>query len=221
SAPATGDSPLPSSATIFGLILAGGRGTRLGGVDKGRLRLGNRPLVALCATRLAPQVHSLWIARSSDDGWIERAFPILPDRADGPSGPAAALWSAIHALSDSPPSTLVVTSAVDTPLLPDDFVQRGAAAMPERGPAGVAVGCFAGRPYYTQAVWRLDALRAALAGAGSAPALHRLAGKHWLPLSYEGADNPFANVNTLADLRQLSRLFQCGAKGVGKRGRIG
>ena len=46
----------PARAAITGIVLAGGQGRRMGGVDKGLVELDGRPLVAHVIARLAPQV---------------------------------------------------------------------------------------------------------------------------------------------------------------------
>ena len=74
----------------LGVILAGGLASRMGGGDKGLLRLGGQTLLTRVIERLAPQVAELAINANGDaarfDGY---ALPILPDSIAGFAGPLA------------------------------------------------------------------------------------------------------------------------------------
>ena len=64
-----------SDAPPCGLILAGGRGQRLGGRDKGLVALQGRPLIAHIAERLAPQVGAMLI--SGGKNWLSARFHLV------------------------------------------------------------------------------------------------------------------------------------------------
>ncbi|TSH89176.1 molybdenum cofactor guanylyltransferase [Verticiella sediminum] len=126
----------PGRTGITGLILAGGQGRRMGGVDKGLLELQGRPLVAHVHARFAPQVHSVWISANRNQGlyaaWAERVVPDLPGLADcGPLGGIAAALAAV----DTP---WLASVACDMPHLPEDLVARLADTVGAGAPAAVA-----------------------------------------------------------------------------------
>ena len=107
--------------TITGLVLAGGRGSRMGGADKGLQPLQGRPLVAHVLERLAPQVGPLLInANRNLETYRAFGHPVLPD-ADGEfNGPLAGLLAGLKACTT--PWLLAVPC--DSPLLPADLGAR-------------------------------------------------------------------------------------------------
>lgn len=110
---------------ITGLILAGGRGSRMGGVDKGLQTLDGEPLVQHALRRIAPQVGALMIsANRHPEVYRGYGFPVLPDADAAYPGPLAGfLAGLIHC-----PTEWMVTVPCDTPLFPEDLVARLAAA---------------------------------------------------------------------------------------------
>ena len=115
---------------VFGVILAGGLGRRMGGVDKGLQLLAGETLAARAATRLAPQVGALAInANRNLERYATLGYPVLPDRLPDFPGPLAGLHAALCA-SDRP---LVATVPCDSPFFPLDLVARLKAALEEAG----------------------------------------------------------------------------------------
>lgn len=102
---------------IFGVILAGGEGRRMGGVDKALVPFRGRPLVDHVTDRLEPQVERLAIAANGDPARF--SLPVLHDEeAVGPlSGVLSGLRWARDAGADA-----IVTCAVDMPFLAADLV---------------------------------------------------------------------------------------------------
>ncbi|MFO1323300.1 MAG: molybdenum cofactor guanylyltransferase MobA [Burkholderiales bacterium] len=120
---------------ITGIVLAGGMGRRMGGVDKGLAALDGRPMVAHVLARLAPQVGALVInANQNLDRYAALGYPVVPDDVGGFAGPLAGL----HAGMTRADTRYVVTAPCDSPFLPDDLVARLAAAM-DRQRAQLAV----------------------------------------------------------------------------------
>lgn len=110
---------------ITGLVLAGGRGSRMGGVDKGlQLHLG-LPLAQHALERIAPQVGARMISANRNlDAYRAMGVPVWPDAVPDYAGPLAGLLAGLqHA--DTP---WVVTVPCDSPDFPDDLVQRLAEA---------------------------------------------------------------------------------------------
>tara|TARA_R110002049_G_scaffold59499_5_gene160842 strand:- start:102 stop:680 length:579 start_codon:yes stop_codon:yes gene_type:complete len=110
-----------SDAKISGVLLAGGQGRRMGGVDKGLVELHGRPMAAHVLERLAPQVDALLInANQNAERYAEFGHPVFPDEIGGFAGPLAGL----HAALTRAHHPLVVTVPCDSPFLPEDLVAR-------------------------------------------------------------------------------------------------
>lgn len=115
---------------ITGLVLAGGRGTRMGGRDKGLQPLAGEPLALHVARRLAKQVDTLLISanRHLDEyarmGTAFGARVVQDESADFP-GPLAGLLAGLRAA----PTELVLCVPCDTPALPADLAARLLAAL--------------------------------------------------------------------------------------------
>ena len=106
---------------ITGVVLAGGLGRRMGGVDKGLQLLNGRPLVGHTIDRLAPQVSELLInANQNDERYAAFGHRVVPDLIPGFAGPLAGLHAAL-AVATHP---LVATAPCDSPFLPADLVLR-------------------------------------------------------------------------------------------------
>lgn len=106
---------------ITGVILAGGLGRRMGGVDKGLQDLRGQPMVQWVIDRLAPQVDRLLInANRNIARYAAFGYPVLPDEIADFVGPLAGLHVALsHAATP-----LVATAPCDSPWLPVDLVAR-------------------------------------------------------------------------------------------------
>lgn len=195
--------------SIAGLILAGGRGERLGGVIKSGLVVGGIRLLDRVAERLAG-CSPLLVAHGRIDPVVLELRPrmiAVPDLDGDYAGPLAGLAAAIAYLNGlATPPELLISVAVDTPFLPEDFVAQLIGGL---GEAPAAVASYAGQPYPTNAIWRLTRFRdlPERVAAGTAPrSLKSLcAGAGGIdvawPITADG--DPFANVNTPADLAEL------------------
>lgn len=144
-------------ARITGLLLAGGRGSRMGGADKGLLPLHGEPLARHVLRRLRPQVGSLLISanRHADEYARLGAEVLADDEPEAYAGPLAGIATGLRAC----PTPWLLCVPCDAPFLPPDLAQRlGAAAGAADCPAAIA--CAAGR---RQPVFAL--LRRELAGS--------------------------------------------------------
>ncbi len=127
-------------ADVTGLILAGGRATRMGGVDKGLQLLHGEPLVAHVLRRLQPQVSSVLInANRHPDVYAQLGMPVIPDDVAGFAGPLAGVQAGLSRCQ----TPYLVTAPCDSPLLPSDLVARLSAAL-EQDDSDVAVAVTAG-----------------------------------------------------------------------------
>ncbi|MBI3777177.1 MAG: molybdenum cofactor guanylyltransferase [Gammaproteobacteria bacterium] len=109
-------------ANITGVILAGGRGTRMGGVDKGLVLLDGKPLVEHVLHRLEPQVSSIIISANRNfEVYAGYGFTVVSDEPGSKdAGPLAGILSAMtHARTN-----YIVTVPCDAPRLPTDLAAR-------------------------------------------------------------------------------------------------
>ncbi len=114
---------------VAGVILAGGLGRRMGGVDKGLRPLRGRPMVQWVLERFSPQVDQVLInANQHVEEYSAFGHPVIPDRIAGFAGPLAGLHAALSATS----LPLIATVPCDSPFLPTDLVARLKQALLER-----------------------------------------------------------------------------------------
>lgn len=196
---------------VLGLILAGGLGRRMGGIDKPLLRLGGLTLLDHVVARLAPQCPAGLALSANGDPLRFGAFPgpILSDTVPGRPGPLAGLLAGLDHLADRSGSEdgLVLSVPGDAPFLPPELAARLIAA---RG-AGIAVAASGGREHYTVALWpvsvRADLRRALVERderrVGAFIARHEAVVVDW-PVS---PVDPFLNVNTLGDLATAETML--------------
>ena len=120
---------------VTGVVLAGGKGQRMGGVDKGLILFQGKPLVAHVADRLKPQVDRLLINANRElEAYRQLGYPVVSDDITGFIGPLAGLHRGMrHAAT-----LFVVTVPCDAPFLPADLVGRLQAALVQHA-ADVAV----------------------------------------------------------------------------------
>jgi len=141
---------------VAGVIIAGGRSSRMGGREKALLAVGNSPLIQRVIERVRPQVDMLAINANGDPArFAGFDLPVFADRlAIGTplAGIEAALYWASQAGAD-----LLLTVPSDTPNLPADLVSRLAAQAP-------AIAASAGQDHNLTGVWPAE-LHAVLANA--------------------------------------------------------
>jgi molybdopterin-guanine dinucleotide biosynthesis protein A len=120
---------------ITGLILAGGRGSRMGGVDKGLQNHHGVPLAMHALMRLSPQVGEIMINANRNLGAYESmGVPVWPDTLSDYAGPLAGFLTGLERCE----TPYLVTVPCDSPLFPADQVGRLAQAL-EAADADVAM----------------------------------------------------------------------------------
>ncbi|MET0351754.1 MAG: molybdenum cofactor guanylyltransferase MobA [Rhizobacter sp.] len=194
----------PTRADITGLVLAGGRGQRMGGVDKGLQLLRGVPLARVALDRLRPQVAGLLVSANRHlDTYATFGAPVLGDLVRDHPGPLAGLLAGLKHCT----TAWLQAVPCDTPAFPADLVARLAAAASAEG-ADVAMaatrehGRIQPQPVFCLVHRGLEAdLAAFIAGGGASPrawaARHTLA---WVTFEDTAA---FANANTPEDLQRL------------------
>lgn len=190
---------------VAGLILAGGLGSRMGGVDKGLVELGGRPMVAHVVERLAPQVAELLInANRNAEAYAGFGVPVVADRVEGFAGPLAGLDAGLHAAGKE--CGWVATCPCDSPFLPLDLVAR----LLKSAVAAGADAAMARADGQTQPVFLLArrsaaaSLAAYLAGGGRK--IDRwVEGERHVIVDFDDCPEAFANINTREELTALGR----------------
>jgi molybdopterin-guanine dinucleotide biosynthesis protein A len=109
-----------------GIILAGGKSSRMGGGDKCLLPLGGRPILAHVIESLKPQVAELIISANGDPTRFSAfGLPVVADRLGFYAGPLAGILAGLEwTRTNRPESRFVITAASDTPFLPLDLARR-------------------------------------------------------------------------------------------------
>lgn len=198
------------AARVAAVILAGGKGERLGGTVKANLIVGGRTLLQRASEAMAGSASPLLVAHGNHDPARLSLGPEhvpIPDLPADYGGPLAGLAAAIaRSLAMSPPPDFLVSLAVDTPFFPRDFVARALTAL---GESPAVLARYGGQAYPTDALWRLSKvadLPARLAAGTAARSLKRIAeelGAAYLDWPPSAAGDPFANANTPDELEAL------------------
>jgi molybdopterin-guanine dinucleotide biosynthesis protein A len=186
---------------ITGIVLAGGQGSRMGGVDKGLQEFRGKPMVAHALERLAPQVDEILInANRNAEAYAGFGHRVIADEIEGFAGPLAGFERGLaHASGE-----LVVTVPCDSPFLPRDLVARLRESL-ERESAEVAVAKTGDQPHPVFCLMRRgvhESLRAFLASGQRKI-------DRWYPqlrtvlVSFDDEAEAFVNINTREELAGL------------------
>jgi molybdenum cofactor guanylyltransferase len=177
---------------IFGVILAGGAGRRLGGQDKALLRVQGQTLLTHAIDRLYPQVETLAI--SYNGAGLDQDFPILPDAT--PLGPLAGIMTALT-WAAAQGADAIVSVAVDTPHFPCDLVPQLYLA----GDGNLAIAR-AARIHATFGLWpvRLLPAIARFLASGVNPKVMDFCDQNGASYADFPDESAFFNINTAQDL---------------------
>lgn len=191
----------PRPSLVTGVILAGGLGRRMGGVDKGLELLDGRPMVAHVLARLAPQVDEVLInANQNIDRYGLLGYRVIPDEVGGFAGPLAGLHRGLAEASHD----LVATVPCDSPFLPEDLVGRLAAPLSEQH-VDLAVAKTGDQPHPVFCIARrrlLPHLEAFLrAGGRKIDAWY--ATLNVVEVNFDDQAGAFSNINTPDELRSV------------------
>ena len=191
------------SSLVTGVILAGGRGSRMGGVDKGLQLLRSKPMVQWVAERFAPQVNEVLVnANQNIDKYQMLGYKVIPDEIGGFAGPLAGLHRGLSEASHR----LVATSPCDSPFLPLDLIARLRTAMEKAG-ADLTVAKTGDQPHPVFCLCRksvLPSLTDFLAGGGRKIDAWYATLKI-VEVLFDDQPDAFSNVNTLAELEAFER----------------
>jgi molybdenum cofactor guanylyltransferase len=185
-------------ADITGVVLAGGQGRRMGGVDKGWVELDGRPMIAHVLDRFAPQVGDTLInANQNLDRYAALGPPVVPDAVGGFAGPLAGLHAGLTRATRS----FVVTVPCDSPFLPLDLVARLARDL-EAARAELAVAKTFDQPHPVFCLVRSDVLPhlAAFLEAGGRKIDAWYATLSVVEVAFDDEADAFRNINTIDEL---------------------
>ncbi|MPS27151.1 molybdenum cofactor guanylyltransferase MobA [Pigmentiphaga sp.] len=190
--------------SITGLILAGGRGSRMGGVDKGLQNYQGIPMAMHALLRLGPQVGQVLInANRNLAAYESMGVPVWPDALSDYAGPLAGFLTGLERCE----TDYLVTVPCDTPKFPEDLVARLAGGLEAAGAEIAMVATRADGAVRTQPVFcllraeLLDSLVAFTAAGGRK--IDKWTATHRCVEVFFDDPAAFAGANTLAELQQL------------------
>jgi molybdenum cofactor guanylyltransferase len=197
------------ASSITGVILAGGRGSRMGGVDKGLQNFNGMPLALATLLRLSPQVGEVMInANRNLSAYESFGAPVWPDVLADYPGPLAGFLTALENCR----TPWLVTVPCDTPLFPQDLVERLArAAQAQNVEIAMAAAREEDGKLRTQPVFcllRVDLLESLVRftqeGGRKIDAWTAKHSTVVVPFDQPGDDpRAFFNANTMAELHRL------------------
>jgi molybdenum cofactor guanylyltransferase len=183
---------------VTGVVLAGGQGSRMGGVDKGLQPFRGKPMVAHVLERLAPQVDEILInANRNVATYLEFGHRVIPDAITGFAGPLAGFERGLDYASGD----LVATVPCDSPFLPADLVARLRAAL-EAASAELAVARTGEQAHPVFCLMR-RAVHASLRdflGSGQRKIDRWYAALHVVQVPFDDVAQAFMNINTPSEL---------------------
>lgn len=180
------------------LILCGGAGTRMGGLNKPLIELEGTALLERVIDRLAPQVDEIVISANQDiDAYERLGFPVVRDATSSLGGPLAGVWAGMHYLVQAgrEKDYRVQLAPGDTPFLPTDLIAR------LRGPETL-VPFDGDRAHHLHSQMTIEAALAAFDDAAKGSAVHR-----WLDrqrarrVDFSDRAEAFLNINTAEQLK--------------------
>ena len=188
---------------ITGLILAGGRGSRMGSVDKGLQLFKGTPMVAHVLARFQPQVDEILInANRSIDDYAALGHRVIPDAIDGFAGPLAGL----HIGMTHATHPLVATVPCDSPFLPLDLIARLATAM-QHADADLAVAKTFDQPHpvFCLVKTNLAPHLQAFLESGQRKIDKWYATLKVVEVQFDDEEAAFSNINTVEELKSFEQ----------------
>ena len=183
----------------------------MGGADKALLEIGDEPVLARLAARLAPQCAGLVVNANGDPArFASFGMPIVADDVPDFAGPLAGVLAGLDYIAAAAPHiAYAVTVPADTPFIPLDLVARLTSARQSTG-AEIAVASSASRVHHAVALWpvalrqslRHDLVVEGVRAVSAFTARHRYALAPWRVEPYD----PFFNVNRPEDVARAEEI---------------
>jgi molybdenum cofactor guanylyltransferase len=196
---------------MIGIVLAGGKASRLGGGDKGALSLAGTTVLERVLTALRPQCDTL-LFNAPADRPVPQWCTLVPDAVPGQPGPLAGLLAGLdHVAAHHPRARFAVTVPTDVPFLPGDLVAR----LQDQAVADGALAVCArsgDRTHHVVALWAVDLrhdIRRVLVEDGCRKvsvvlARHPTSTVAWPTTPFD----PFFNINTPENLARAEQIAQ-------------
>ena len=209
----TGESA--SFSNPAGVILAGGRSTRMGGSSKALMTLDGKPLLQHVIERVRPQTEALYLSVESENRDYDRfGLEQLPDPVPGQSGPLGGLLAALRRLPQDAPAEWLLLVPCDAPFVPADLGKRLLEHACAEGSDG-AVVVAAGELQPTFSIWKRSitpvveraVLDDGMAGFKQFLRRHALAELRWNGNDPETGAPPFFNINDRDTLDRARQFF--------------
>lgn len=195
----------------LGLILAGGLARRMGGGDKGLIKIGGETILDRALSRMKPQCSRMIINANGDPSrFAFTGLPVVPDDIPDFAGPLAGILAGLDWAAKNAPEVEYVASAPgDCPFLPRDLLTRLEDA---RSKEGKPLACAKSGDWRHPVVglWPV-ALRADLRHALIVENLHKIeiwTARHGVAIA-EWPDqpvDPFFNANTPEDVERAQEI---------------
>ena len=198
-------------ADVTGLILAGGQGRRMGGVDKGLVEFAGEPMIARVLRVLAPQVGQVFINANRNRADYEAlGCPVIPDAAGGYPGPLAGMSAGLGAID----SAWLLTVPCDSPLLPATLCERMMAASNAHD-AEIAIASDGERchPVFALIARGLGPSLDAFLAGDERKILRWMHRHRFIEVDFSDCPERFSNVNTEDELRALEARVHGGHDG--------
>jgi molybdopterin-guanine dinucleotide biosynthesis protein A len=194
----------------LGVVLSGGLARRMGGSDKGQIKIGGAAILDRILERVRPQCSRVVFNSNSDPKTAPAGLTVVPDNVPGYPGPLAGILASLDwAARNAPEISWLVSVPSDCPFLPRDLVVRLHQARSD-GDAMLACAESAGRRHPTIALWptRLrEDLRTAII-TEQMRAVHEWTARYPLAVATwpDTPVDPFFNVNTPDDVAKAAEL---------------
>ena len=190
-------------SSVTGLILAGGKGSRMGGVDKGLQTFRGRRLIDHVYERLAPQVGGVVInANQNQDAYRTFGVRVVSDAIAGFAGPLAGMHAGLS-VSKRP---FLASVPCDSPFLPEDLVARLHARIDETG-AELAVAKTGDQPHPVFSLMRRGVLEhlSDFLKEGGRKIDAWYATLNVVEVAFDDEAEAFSNINTLEELSSFEK----------------
>ncbi|MES2181473.1 MAG: molybdenum cofactor guanylyltransferase MobA [Pseudomonadota bacterium] len=186
---------------ISSIILAGGRATRMNGVDKGLVQLQQKPLIQYVIERLATQVHEIIINANREIMQYQAlGYPVLMDETADFIGPLAGISLGLKQAKYD----YLLSVPCDSPLLPLDLAQRLHENLVKHG-ADIAVATSSGNAHPVFCLCKKNVLpsltRYLQQGGRKVSAWQK--SLNYIEVNFDDSAEAFINLNTFADLAAL------------------
>jgi molybdenum cofactor guanylyltransferase len=189
---------------ITAVILAGGMGRRMGGLDKGLIEFDGRLLVEILIDKLQQQNVNIVINANRNQSIYEGyGFPVISDELSDYQGPLAGFASAMSAVD----SQYILTLPCDSPLLSEQYVSRFIEChnLPENNDAPISVAFDGERLQPVHALINVDLLPSlnTFLSSGDRKIDRWYAQHQYNRVDFSSQPELFRNINTPEDQKNL------------------